>query len=68
MNKRQMIRMAGAAVLLALAHQASAQTEFPTRPACYFTPGTPQQFAAFLAAESRKLQALVESGVRIDVE
>ncbi|MFT3717298.1 Bug family tripartite tricarboxylate transporter substrate binding protein [Pseudorhodoferax sp.] len=32
------------------------------------SPGTPQQFAAFLQAESRKLQALVDSGVRIEVE
>lgn len=40
MNKRQMIRMAGAAVLLALAHQASAQTEFPTRPVTIVVPYT----------------------------
>jgi tripartite-type tricarboxylate transporter receptor subunit TctC len=32
------------------------------------SPGTPQQFAAFLGAESRKLQALVDSGVKIEVE
>jgi tripartite-type tricarboxylate transporter receptor subunit TctC len=32
------------------------------------SPGTPAQFGAFLQAESRKLQALVDSGVRIDVE
>ncbi|WP_295522451.1 tripartite tricarboxylate transporter substrate-binding protein, partial [uncultured Pseudacidovorax sp.] len=32
------------------------------------SPGTPQQFASFLDGESRKLRALVESGVRIDVE
>ncbi len=32
------------------------------------SPGTPQQFAAFLQGESRKLQALVDSGVRIEVE
>lgn len=32
------------------------------------SPGTPQQFASFLDGESRKLRALVDSGVRIDVE
>lgn len=32
------------------------------------TPGTPQQFGDFLKAESRRLQALVDSGVKIDVE
>ena len=31
-------------------------------------PGTPEQFGAFLKTESRRLQALVDSGVKIELE